>query len=115
MPQSSFYPSAPATSEWNHTPEPTPQQINPAPSYAPGSGADAIEEGFGVEDGGQILDSFLNYGVYYLNLWNSMKHHFFFLFVLHSLLLYEVIDLLRFYRWDFNHFLLVAFRTHIFT
>ncbi|XP_023514584.1 putative G3BP-like protein [Cucurbita pepo subsp. pepo] len=53
MPQSSFYPSAPATSEWNHTPEPTPQQINPAPSYAPGSGADAIEEGFGVEDGGE--------------------------------------------------------------
>ncbi|XP_023547891.1 putative G3BP-like protein [Cucurbita pepo subsp. pepo] len=52
-PQPSFYPSAPATSEWNHTPEPTPQQINPASSYAPESGADTFEEGFGAEDEGE--------------------------------------------------------------
>lgn len=66
IPQPSFYPSAPATSEWNHIPEPAPQQINPAPSYAPESGADTVEEGFGVEDEGQILYSSLNYGAYNL-------------------------------------------------
>ncbi|XP_038874349.1 nuclear transport factor 2 [Benincasa hispida] len=53
IPQPSFYPSAPATSEWNHIPEPAPQQINPVPSYAPESGADTMEEGYGVEDEGE--------------------------------------------------------------
>ncbi|TYK24612.1 putative G3BP-like protein [Cucumis melo var. makuwa] len=53
IPQPSFYPSAPATSDWNHIPEPAPQHVNPAPSYAPEPGPDTIEEGFGVEDEGE--------------------------------------------------------------
>lgn len=64
IPQPSFYPSAPATSDWNHIPEPAPQHVNPAPSYAPEPVPDTIEEGFGVEDEGQILCSSLDYHVY---------------------------------------------------
>lgn len=77
IPQPSFYPNAAATSDWNHTPEPAPQQINPAPSYVPESGADTIEEGFGVEDEGQILDSSENLGAYNLNQGNCLITVFF--------------------------------------
>ena len=113
-PQPSFYPSAPATSEWNHTPEPTPQQINPASSYAPESGADTFEEGFGAEDEGQILDSSLNNGASILNHCNSLTSLLFSICTSVSIVWHEIIDLLVI-TWDFNYFLFVVSRIDTFT
>ncbi|KAB2634476.1 G3BP-like protein [Pyrus ussuriensis x Pyrus communis] len=49
--------SAQTSSEWNYTPQPAVEQSNSAQSFVPESGAEATEEGYAVEEEGELLKS----------------------------------------------------------
>ncbi|XP_028958399.1 nuclear transport factor 2 isoform X1 [Malus domestica] len=49
--------SAQTSSEWNYTPQPAVEQSNSAQSFVPESGAEATEEGYALEEEGELLKS----------------------------------------------------------
>ncbi|RDY10840.1 nxt3 [Mucuna pruriens] len=57
-PQHSFK-SAPPPSELNHVAQPVVQQSSPASMYAPESGAEAADEGYGLEEEGEVTSVYV--------------------------------------------------------